>query len=72
MSDEEKQPGLHKVGPNPWDYEFNPAKGMKIASVGLDGEIHHGIITDFDENEATGELTLTVDPSCLPNPHTER
>lgn len=62
MSETEKVPGLHKTGPNPWDYEFNPAKGMKISSVGLDGVVRHGIITDFDENEETGELSLTVDP----------
>lgn len=55
-----KKPGLHKVGPAPWDYEFNPENGMQIACVGADGRTYTGVITYFDENKETGELTLTV------------
>lgn len=54
-------PGLHRTGPNPWDFEFNPAKGMKVAFVDVDGRRFDGTISDFQENAETGELTMTVD-----------
>lgn len=59
---EELGPGLHKVGDEPWDYVYNPAKGQRISSVGLDGELHTGVITDFVRNRSTGEISLTVEP----------
>ena len=37
MSDD-KVPRLHKTGPNPWDYEYNPVVGQKVTFVGVNGE----------------------------------
>lgn len=62
MKKQTEEPGLHQVGPNPWDYEYNPAKGQRIGFVGVDGELHRGIVTDFSEYDVTGEIRLTVGP----------
>ncbi len=61
---EELGPGLHKTGDQPWDYVYNPAKGQRVGSVGLDGVLHTGTVTDFTRNRATGELSLTVEPDA--------
>lgn len=58
---EDKVPGLHKIGPAPWDYEFNPAEGMQVAAE-VGGKLVTGIVTAFEEDEETGAVTLTVRP----------
>lgn len=58
MSD--KTLGLNRIGPNPWDYEYNPAKGQRVTFIDLDGTSLTGVITDFVEDEQDGTLSLTV------------
>lgn len=53
-------PGLHKVGENPWDYVYNPAVGQKVTFVDVDGTRLTGTITDFTEDDETGELQMEV------------
>jgi hypothetical protein len=53
--------GLHRVGPNPWDFEYNPGIGQRVSFVDARGNVHTGTVTDFEENEETGEKTLTVE-----------
>lgn len=60
MPDSERVPGLHRVGPNPWDYEYNPAEGQRVSFVDLDGTTLSGVITAFTEDDETGELQLEV------------
>lgn len=62
MKKQTKEPGLHRVGPNPWDYEYNPAKGQRVGFKYLDGEVLYGTVTDFVEDEDSGEIRLTVEP----------
>lgn len=50
------EPGLHKVGPEPWAYVFNPAKGQKLSFVSKDGRVFTGTVADFSEDEETVEL----------------
>lgn len=54
-------PGLHKVGPAPYDYVFNPAEGMKVSAVLTNGQIVTGIVTDVAENKETGEICLRAE-----------
>lgn len=54
-------PGLHKTGPAPYDWVFNPAEGLPVA-VDIDGELTEGVISAFTEDEDSGEITLTVEP----------
>ena len=58
---EELGPGLHRVGPAPYDYVYNPAEGQRVGSI-VDGELHMGTVTGFVEDKATGSITLTVQP----------
>jgi len=57
---ENKNPGLHKIGPAPYDYVYNPAKGQKVSFVGIDGHVYTGTVTNVGENEETGEIKVTV------------
>lgn len=62
MKKQTEEPGLHRVGPNPWDYEYNPAKGQRVGFVDIDGNLMLGTVADFVEDKSTGEIRLTVDP----------
>lgn len=55
-----KEPGLHKVGPEPYAYVFNPTKGQRLTFVGLDVATFTGTVTDFSEDKETGELSMTL------------
>jgi len=57
---ENKTPGLHKVGPAPYGYVYNPSNGQKVSFVDKDGHVYAGTVTNVDENEETGEINLTV------------
>lgn len=61
MKKQTDEPGLHRIGPNPWDFEYNPAKGQRIGVVDVDGKTFYGTVSDFVEDEETGEIQLTVD-----------
>jgi hypothetical protein len=58
VKEDTRKPGLHKVGPNPWDWEYKPEVGQRVLFVGKNGEEYGGVIKDFTEDEATGEITL--------------
>lgn len=53
-------PGLHRIGPEPFAFVFNPAVGQKVTFVGLDGRAITGIVTDFTEDDETGEIRLVT------------
>lgn len=55
-----KAPGLHQIGPAPYDYVYNPAKGQRITVVGVDDQTFTGTVTDYTENKETGEINMTV------------
>lgn len=58
---EDLGPGLHKVGPKPYDYVFNPSVGQRVIFVGPDGREFRGAISDYIEDDDTGELTLAME-----------
>jgi len=53
-------PGLHQVGPAPYDYVFNPAKGQRITCVSPTGRTVTGTVTNVEEDKESGEVRLTV------------
>lgn len=55
-----KEPGLHRIGPAPYDYVFNPAKGQILSFVGRDGTVYTDIVSDFSEDKETGEIRMTL------------
>lgn len=55
-----KEPGLHRTGPEPYAFVFNPTKGQRLSFIGEDGEVFTGTVADFTEDEETGELSLTM------------
>ena len=55
-------PGLHKVGPEPYDYVYNPEWGQKVSFIGTDGKMVTGHISVVYEDDETGEMRLTVEP----------
>jgi hypothetical protein len=52
-------PGLHRVGPDPWDFVFNPEVGMKMRVVGVNGKEFDTVISAVDEDDETGEMRIT-------------
>jgi hypothetical protein len=53
-------PGLHKVGPAPYDYVYKPANGQRLSFVDEDGHVYAGTVADVVEDEETGATTLTL------------
>ena len=43
---EDLGPGLHRIGPEPWDFAFNPARGLRVSVVLSDGQLRTSVITD--------------------------
>lgn len=58
MKEDKRKPGLHRVGPNPWDFEYRPVRGQQVSFVGIDGVTYTEVVKDFTEDEDTGEIKL--------------
>lgn len=53
-------PGLHRTGPNPWDFEYNPREGELLSIQLASGELMTGVITEVVEGKETGEMQITA------------
>ena len=51
-------PGLHRVGPAPYDFVYNPAKGQRVTFIGLDGRQFTGTVVDFTDDD---DIQLTIE-----------
>ena len=60
---EDLGPGLHRVGPEPWAFVYNPAKGQLLSIQLSDGSLYTDVITEFTKNKETGEITMTLGES---------
>lgn len=55
------EPGLHRIGPEPWDFVYIPAKDQKIAFVGLDATVRTGTVASAEIDDETGQIILTCE-----------
>jgi hypothetical protein len=58
--EDKRRPGLHRVGPNPWDFEYKPVKGQRVSVVLSNGKMYTSTIRDFTEDEDTGNTSVTL------------
>ena len=51
-------PGLHRIGPEPYAFVYNPARGQRLTFIDINGEQFTGEVSDFTEID--GVITLEI------------